>query len=253
VCGAILGHFAGRWATQGKVCDGGAAGTIALSIATAARAPQMASVLQAPAAAAPRGTQAIIQTACAFSNSLTLPLLYLLTLFSDPAGAAAVTGFTALVLLGWSPLFWTFGYIKLTNAMGLGDQNPKNGASIGVRTTVVPHSPPSWPSPGRSAPDAWPRSAKQPGQLLGDTQLQAPVKGVGARLIDVGDLPTDMRDLPGLNGQKGFFSDVPPPGTVDPNTRLLPAEATSNEEPVASPSGSSSAEIVAGSTGNSWC
>ena len=45
---------------------------------------------------------------CAFGNSLTLPLVFLLALL--PAAAAdRATGYLALFMMGWSPMLWTFG------------------------------------------------------------------------------------------------------------------------------------------------
>jgi hypothetical protein len=215
----------------------------------------MASVLKAPAATAPRGTYAIVQIGCAFGNSLTLPLLYLLTVFSgDPVGAAAATGFTALVLLGWSPLFWTFGFIKLINAMGLGQNKRDDGGSFALQTSFAPNTPPSWPSFNKSTPDAWPRSDNQSGQVLGNTQLQDPVQEVQSPSLDDNALPADMRDLPGPHGcRRPGISSSALPGRTDHSPKLLPAESTSKQELVLSQSSSDKAEMVTGSQGILLC
>ena len=45
---------------------------------------------------------------CAFGNSLTLPLVFLLALLPGPAADRA-TGYLALFMMGWSPMLWSFG------------------------------------------------------------------------------------------------------------------------------------------------
>ena len=53
---------------------------------------------------------------CAFGNSLTLPLVFLLALL--PAAAAdRATGYLALFMMGWSPMLWSFGLQLLGRSM----------------------------------------------------------------------------------------------------------------------------------------
>ena len=55
---------------------------------------------------------------CAFGNSLTLPLVFLLALL--PAAAAdRATGYLALFMMGWSPMLWSFGLQLLGRSMPL--------------------------------------------------------------------------------------------------------------------------------------
>ena len=54
------------------------------------------------------GTRRLVMSCCAFGNSLTLPLVFLLALL--PAAAAdRATGYLALFMMGWSPMLWSFG------------------------------------------------------------------------------------------------------------------------------------------------
>ena len=89
--------------------------TIADAVAKNLKAPSLAAVLYPKPAAAPPGMHAVVQTACAFGNSLTMPLIFLLSPF--PASMSSVaTGAVALFLLGWSPMFWTLGHSRISGA-----------------------------------------------------------------------------------------------------------------------------------------
>ncbi|GJP62396.1 hypothetical protein CLOP_g19466, partial [Closterium sp. NIES-67] len=57
--------------------------------------------------------EAVVMSACAFGNSLTLPLVFLATLLSK-ADADRAAGYLALFMVGWSPTFWTLGYSMFT-------------------------------------------------------------------------------------------------------------------------------------------
>eukprot|EP00892_Ulva_mutabilis_P006156 jgi/Ulvmu1/3912/UM018_0135.1 len=114
--GFALGHFAGAWAARPeRMPPSPAQVAIASSVAKSAGAPAMAPSLYPPPAAAPPGLRALVQTACAFGNSLTLPLLFLVSLV-PAAQEGLATGAVALFLLGWSPMFWTLGLRRLTTA-----------------------------------------------------------------------------------------------------------------------------------------
>lgn len=81
--------------------------------------------------------RALVQTACAFGNSLTLPLLFLVSLI--PAALEGVaTGAIALYLLGWSPLFWTLGLRRLTAAADAMLQGDSSAAAVGNAGTAPP-------------------------------------------------------------------------------------------------------------------
>jgi len=57
-----------------------------------------------------------VMSCCAFGNSLTLPLVFLLALL--PAAAAdRATGYLALFMMGWSPMLWSFGLQLLGRSM----------------------------------------------------------------------------------------------------------------------------------------
>ena len=66
--------------------------------------------------------------ACAFGNTLTLPLVFLAALLPAAAYERAV-GYTALFLMGWSPLLWSVGYQLLGSAGDLADET---SAPLGV-------------------------------------------------------------------------------------------------------------------------
>ena len=53
---------------------------------------------------------------CAFGNSLTLPLVFLLALLPGHAADRA-TGYLALFMMGWSPMLWSFGLQLLGKSM----------------------------------------------------------------------------------------------------------------------------------------
>ena len=62
------------------------------------------------------GTRQLVMSCCAFGNSLTLPLVFLLALLPGPAADRA-TGYLALFMMGWSPMLWSFGLQLLGRSM----------------------------------------------------------------------------------------------------------------------------------------
>lgn len=61
------------------------------------------------------GTRELTTVACTFGNSLTLPLVFMMSLLPAAAFDRAF-GYTALFLVGWSPLLWSLGYSQLSSA-----------------------------------------------------------------------------------------------------------------------------------------
>ena len=61
------------------------------------------------------GTRELVTACCTFGNSLTLPLVFMMSLL-PPRGFDRAAGYTALFLVGWSPLLWTYGYQLLGSA-----------------------------------------------------------------------------------------------------------------------------------------
>lgn len=58
--------------------------------------------------------EALVIAACAFGNTVTLPLVILSGILpSNDANTAA--GFVALFMVGWSPLIWSYGYQMFTS------------------------------------------------------------------------------------------------------------------------------------------
>lgn len=114
--GFALGHVAAAWAVRSAPSKPTPAQeAIAASVASTVGAPSIAPALYPEPASAPAGMREVVQTACAFGNSLTMPLMFMLSLF--PASLAGVaTGAVALFLLGWSPMFWTLGLSRITGA-----------------------------------------------------------------------------------------------------------------------------------------
>ena len=64
----------------------------------------------------------MIELACAFGTTVTLPLVYLSTLLPGPAYQRAV-GYTAVFLTGWSPLLWSYGFRLLGGASRIYDES----------------------------------------------------------------------------------------------------------------------------------
>ncbi|CAI5463984.1 unnamed protein product [Closterium sp. Yama58-4] len=75
------------------------------------------------AAAALRTKESVVTAVCAFSNSLSLPLVFLTALLSQVDGDRAA-GYLALFMMGWQPALWTIGYSILKDA-----GKPAGGAS----------------------------------------------------------------------------------------------------------------------------
>eukprot|EP00850_Spirogloea_muscicola_P014387 SM000103S09479 [mRNA] locus=s103:177162:180399:- [translate_table: standard] len=65
----------------------------------------------APSDESKRG--AVVTAACAFGNSLTLPLVYLTGVLTD-VEADRAAGYLALFMVGWSPALWSVGYRIIT-------------------------------------------------------------------------------------------------------------------------------------------
>ncbi|CAM6100938.1 unnamed protein product [Calypogeia fissa] len=58
--------------------------------------------------------QAMITAACAFGNSLTLPLVFLSGVLATTEEANRAAGYLALYMVGWSPAMWSVGFKILT-------------------------------------------------------------------------------------------------------------------------------------------
>ena len=54
---------------------------------------------------------------CAFGNTFTLPIVFLVEVLGAAFGDR-VAGYVALYLIGWSPTLWTVGYVLITGAAG---------------------------------------------------------------------------------------------------------------------------------------
>ena len=54
---------------------------------------------------------------CAFGNTFTLPIVFLVEVLGAAFGDR-VAGYVALYLIGWSPALWTRGYLLITGAAG---------------------------------------------------------------------------------------------------------------------------------------
>ncbi|GLJ46822.1 hypothetical protein SUGI_0987700 [Cryptomeria japonica] len=58
---------------------------------------------------------ALVIAACAFGNTVTLPLVILSGILS-PKDASMANAFVALVMIGWSPFLWSYGYQMFNTA-----------------------------------------------------------------------------------------------------------------------------------------
>jgi predicted permease len=135
--GAMVGHVAAAWAT--KPGNDAAPDAIASSVAASAGLPHLARAIVAPNQA-PAGMADTCRAACAFGNSLTLPLLFLLTLFPSEM-EAEVTGCTALYLMVWSPLFWSLGKRWLTPSSRTNGAGPSSGQPNTMTLLASPFGP----------------------------------------------------------------------------------------------------------------
>jgi predicted permease len=192
--GGCLGSFAAKWATRPGY--DAAPEAIAASVAQSAGLPQLAPVIAAPEKEAPAGLAATVQTACTFGNSLTLPLLFLLTLF--PASMEAkVTGYTALYLMAWSPLFWTLGYHWLTQGLRSQDQH---GSEVSSETSGSWTKGPRCPSDAATGP-ACRQDLNGRNGASGQT-ISAEAHAVQGRhspdRLAADTLPADMAELPSV-------------------------------------------------------
>lgn len=75
--------------------------------------PAAAPALMPPVKPLTLGTRELVVMGCAFGNSLTLPLIFSMSLLTG-ADASKAAAFIALFLCGWSPLLWVFGYQLLS-------------------------------------------------------------------------------------------------------------------------------------------
>ena len=64
---------------------------------------------------------------CAFGNTFTLPIVFLVEVLGAAFGDR-VAGYVALYLIGWSPALWTAGYLLITGAAGADATRPKKSA-----------------------------------------------------------------------------------------------------------------------------
>jgi predicted permease len=64
---------------------------------------------------------------CAFGNTFTLPIVFLVEVLGAAFGDR-VAGYVALYLIGWSPALWTAGYVLITGAAGADATRPKTSA-----------------------------------------------------------------------------------------------------------------------------
>lgn len=113
------------------------AAAVARSMATAVGNPWAAPALMPEGHGPPAGVRQLVQLSCAFGNSVTLPLVFLLTLLSGAQGDRAVA-YTALFLLTWSPAFWTLGFRDLSNPTLPAEKKTMTDVS------TVPGSPEVW-------------------------------------------------------------------------------------------------------------
>ncbi|GMH43819.1 hypothetical protein BSKO_11753 [Bryopsis sp. KO-2023] len=74
------------------------------------------------ASSPPPGLAQLVTVSCMFGNALTLPLIFLLTLL-PAATAGPTTANIAMFLIGWSPIFWSWGF----NILGSSDDNSNQG------------------------------------------------------------------------------------------------------------------------------
>mmetsp|Transcript_28038 Transcript_28038/g.72709 ORF Transcript_28038/g.72709 Transcript_28038/m.72709 type:complete len:488 (-) Transcript_28038:48-1511(-) len=136
VAGAIYGKFAGMYVIGGSSlklptlgltpkASTPAAVSIAASTAAAMSIPQAAPMLVPKPKEPPKAMQTVVQLSCAFGNTVTLPLVFILALLPAAAADNAVA-FIALFLTGWSPCLWSIGYQIVGKASGKEEGEPSS-------------------------------------------------------------------------------------------------------------------------------
>ena len=75
--------------------------------------------------------KSIVKAACAFGNSVTLPLIFFSTLLSG-AQYDLAAGYTALFLIAWSPALWSLGY-----SMFVGSEAEEDVEEEGENKSVI--------------------------------------------------------------------------------------------------------------------
>lgn len=124
-----------------------AAKAIAATAALAVGAPKASSALQGSVAESEKAAKLdrLIITASAFGNSLTLPLVFLTTLFQGhaPVKLDAAIACTALVQIAWYPLVWSVGYKSLCEGSARTSATRSATLSAAMANRVGARVPPS--------------------------------------------------------------------------------------------------------------
>lgn len=93
-------------------------------------AVQAAPALLPPSSGIPPALPLLIELGCSFGNTVTLPLLYLMTML-PAADASRAAGFMSLFHAAWSPCLWVFGYSRVQEVsrsrQQQGPKRPKPG------------------------------------------------------------------------------------------------------------------------------
>ncbi|CAD7701047.1 unnamed protein product [Ostreobium quekettii] len=154
VAGLCLGLLAGAILERGifffrnapllrPIMPARSAQTIAATTAAAFGNPAAAQMLVQKPQLPPRGLTEILIAACAFGNSFTLLLIFMLTLLPT-ALADSATAYVALFLLGWSPCFWSIGFAILNYRPGRGkDSADSLQVTAPFDTSLAPAASPS--------------------------------------------------------------------------------------------------------------
>lgn len=105
--------------------------------------PQAAPALMPPSSGIPPALPLLIELGCSFGNTVTLPLLYLMTMLSA-ADSSRAAGFMSLFHAAWSPCLWVFGYSRVQEVsrsrqqMG-GSRRPKPGGGAALPQETYMH------------------------------------------------------------------------------------------------------------------
>ncbi|CAI5498886.1 unnamed protein product [Closterium sp. Naga37s-1] len=107
-------------------------------VATAAepQSPAATAASAAAAAAVLRTKESVVTAVCAFSNSLSLPLVFLTALLSQVDGDRAA-GYLALFMMGWQPALWTIGYSILKDAGKPAGGVTSSSSSSSIKATAA--------------------------------------------------------------------------------------------------------------------
>lgn len=86
----------------------------------------------------PAGLRQLVTLACGFGSSFTLPVVFFSSMLPAAAAERAL-GYTALILLSWSPLLWSLGPVLVKpSGSGASSGASLDGGSVAAAAPAAP-------------------------------------------------------------------------------------------------------------------